>query len=144
LFIEEEISSRIFDEVIEEIVEQGGMTVLPHPYRNKYHNPEGLVQSVDSIEVMNARTSPLLNENALRLAEKYLKVKVGGSDAHNRFEIGQVYTNIAGNEISDRNDICKKDAVIVGSEIPHYRRKISTGIGTIIRHSRRIFRIPTE
>lgn len=144
LFVEEEISSRVFDEVIEEIVEQGGITVLPHPYRNKYQNPEKLVQSVNAIEVLNARTSPLLNNNALRLAEKYSKAKIGGSDAHHWFEIGQVYTNIAVHEISDPSDIYKKAVGIVGSEIPRYRRKICTGLGKIIGQSRWIFRIPSE
>jgi predicted metal-dependent phosphoesterase TrpH len=144
LFIEEEISSRIFDEVVKEIKEQGGITILPHPYRNSCQNPEELVQLVDAVEIMNARTSPLLNKNAFRLAEKYSKAKTGGSDAHHWFEIGQVYTNISGNEISDKSDIWKNTVEIVGSELPLYKRKLSTGIGKIIQYSRCIRRMPDE
>ena len=144
LFLEEEITSRLFDAVKKEIIEQGGITILPHPYRNKYFNPEGLIDAVDALEVMNARTSPTLNEKALRLAEKYSKPKIGGSDAHNRFEIGRVYTNIPGNELSDRHDIYKIDTEIVGSEIPRFMRTMNKGIGKVIGQSRSIFKIPNE
>ena len=144
LFIEEEITSRLFDDVKNDIIEQGGITILPHPYRNKHYNPEELIDSVDALEVMNARTSPFLNEKALRLAEKYSKPKIGGSDAHNRFEIGRVYTNIPGNDLSDRRDIYKSDIEIIGSEIPQLLRTMNNGIGKVIRQSRSIFKIPNE
>jgi predicted metal-dependent phosphoesterase TrpH len=142
LFIEEEITSRLFNEVKNKIIEQGGIVILPHPYRNKLYDPAGLVDNVDALEVMNARTSPGLNEKALQLAKKYSKPKVGGSDAHNRFEIGTVYTNVPGDELLDRRDIYKNDVEIVGSETPQYLRAMNIGIGKIIRHSRSIFKIP--
>jgi predicted metal-dependent phosphoesterase TrpH len=144
LFIEEEITSRLFDEVKKEIMAQEGITLLPHPYRNKYCDPERLMDSIDALEVLNARTSPSLNDKALRLAEKYSKPKIGGSDAHYRFEIGRVYTKIPGNDLLDRRDILKADVEIIGSEIPPYMRIMNKGMGKVVKQSRRIFKIPNE
>jgi hypothetical protein len=144
LFIEEEIKSRIFEEVRNEIIEQGGITILPHPFRNRYCNPEELINLIDVIEVMNARTSPSLNEKALHMAEKYSKPRIGGSDAHNRFEIGRVYTNIPGHDLSDIHQIFQKDVEIIGSEIPQFLRSMNNGIGKVIKRSRSVFKIPDE
>ncbi|OPY37234.1 MAG: PHP domain protein [Methanoregula sp. PtaU1.Bin006] len=138
LFIEEEIKSRLFYEVIYEITGQGGICILPHPYRNNYQNPEKLIDGVDALEVMNARTPRYLNEKARRLAESHSKPKVGGSDAHHGFEIGRVYTCIPGNELTDRNDIFSHGVEIRGSEFPRYLNMISVCTGKIIRQGRRI------
>lgn len=139
LFVEEEITAGIFEEVRERIVDQGGIVVLPHPYRNNSRDPADLVNTVDALEVMNARTSPSLNEKALLLAEKFQKPKVGGSDAHTIFEIGRAYTYIPGDELLDRNDILKANVSIGGFETPRSVRVLSAGFGKMIRKTRKIF-----
>lgn len=87
LFLNEEIKSRNSMEVIEEIKNQEGIVVLPHPYASHKLNDE-LVNSVDLIETFNSRTTPELNEKAKKLAEKYNKPFIANSDAHFESEIG--------------------------------------------------------
>ncbi|RLI05513.1 hypothetical protein DRO22_02635 [Candidatus Bathyarchaeota archaeon] len=87
LFLSEEIKSRNSIEVIEEIKEQGGIVVLPHPYRGHKLNEE-LIEKIDAIEVFNARSSKIENERSVKLAERYDKPVIAGSDAHFASEIG--------------------------------------------------------
>ncbi|MCW3138527.1 MAG: PHP domain-containing protein [Methanophagales archaeon] len=87
LFLSEEIKSRNSIEVIEEIKEQGGIVVLPHPYRGHKLNEE-LIEKIDAIEVFNARSSKIENERSVKLAERYDKPVIAGSDAHFSSEIG--------------------------------------------------------
>jgi len=91
LFLKEEIKSRNSMEVIEEIKEQGGIVVLPHPYRGHKLNDE-LISAVDVIESFNARTGRYENFRAEELAEKHKKPTIAGSDAHFDSEIGMART----------------------------------------------------
>ncbi len=93
LFLNEEIKSRNSMEVIEEIKEQGGIVVLPHPYKGHKLNDE-LISSVDVIESFNSRTGRYENFFAEELAEKYKKPTIAGSDAHFESEIGMAKTLI--------------------------------------------------
>ncbi|MBA7650996.1 Ubiquinone biosynthesis O-methyltransferase [subsurface metagenome] len=93
LFLNEEIKSRNSMEVIEEIKEQGGIVVLPHPYKGHKLN-DGLISSVDVIESFNSRTGRYENFFAEELAEKYKKPTIAGSDAHFESEIGMAKTLI--------------------------------------------------
>lgn len=87
LYIYREIKSRVWQEVIQEIRDQGGIVVLPHPYRNHKIFPD-LINSVDKIEVDNKRTSLIKNETAKFLSIIYNKEGIMGSDAHFVSEIG--------------------------------------------------------
>lgn len=98
LFLKEEISSSNPIEVIDEIRAQGGLTILPHPFRahvftrsNLLTNVE-IIEQVDAIEVFNARTSNTANQQALHLAQETNKPMVAGSDAHFYPEIGRART----------------------------------------------------
>ena len=100
LFLNEEISSKEPFCVIDEIKDQGGLTVLPHPFRTPLLSnlfthedlPLQLVNQIDAIEVFNARTSQVSNEKALLLATKLNKSIIAGSDAHFYPEIGCIKT----------------------------------------------------
>ena len=81
LLVNEEIRSRRWDDVIDEIREQGGVSVLPHPYRS-HPNVLELAKAVDLIEVWNARSTVEQNERALQLAGRLQKPGMYGSDAH--------------------------------------------------------------
>ena len=94
LFLNEEIKSRKFAEVIDEIKDQDGITVLPHPYKNRQCDPKDLVEMVDLVEGLNARTSKELNYRAQNLAKNFGLPIIAGSDAHTPFEIGQAQTII--------------------------------------------------
>lgn len=93
LFLNEDIQNRKFIEVLDEIKSQGGLIVLAHPYR-QYKFPEKFVGQVDIVEGFNARSKLEHNVKALKLAQKFNKSVVAGSDAHTSFEIGRGRTII--------------------------------------------------
>jgi hypothetical protein len=125
LFIEEEIQSRRWDEVIDETRDQGGVAVLPHPYRS-HRNILDLTKAVDLIEVWNARSTVEQNEKALKLARSFRKPGMYGSDAHTYAEIGNV------NALVDPGTWEVKEVIhaeysprsaVIGSQITHYLRR---------------------
>jgi predicted metal-dependent phosphoesterase TrpH len=93
LSLKEEIRSRSWQEVLSEIHDQGGISVLPHPFRS-HPSPYRLGQQVDLIEVWNARSTPHENALAAALAEATGKPRLMGSDAHTFGEIGNIYVRI--------------------------------------------------
>ena len=88
LFLNEDVKSRKCSEVVEEIKDQGGLSVLAHPYR-PYNSPEKIIHQVDYIEGLNARSKPWQNQRAQALASEFNKKVIAGSDAHFAFEIGR-------------------------------------------------------
>jgi len=96
LFLNEEIKSRNFYEVIDEIKSQDGLSSLPHPYR-QYKFPEKIIDEIDVIEAFNARTKKIQNDKAYQLAKKFKKPITAGSDAHLGFEIGRGMTIVKEN-----------------------------------------------
>jgi hypothetical protein len=86
LFLTDDIASRRFDEVIAEIRAQGGLALLPHPYRGRDSDPER-VAAVDLVETFNARSSADANASALADAERLGVPQVAGSDIHTAWEL---------------------------------------------------------
>lgn len=80
-FIRDEIHTRDFDELLAETSRQGGITLLPHPFRS-HTNLDYIAQRVDLIEVYNSRQSVVDDRRAEALARKYAKRPFYGSDAH--------------------------------------------------------------
>lgn len=91
LFLNEEITTRKFYEVVDEIKSQGGVSILAHPYR-QFNHPEEFVEKVDFVEGFNARSTKNLNNSSQKLAKKFMKPVTSGSDAHSPFEIGHGLT----------------------------------------------------
>jgi predicted metal-dependent phosphoesterase TrpH len=89
LFLQEEINSRKFEEVVDEIKDQDGLVVLAHPFRKNIVFPSKLFIKIDLIEAFNARSPKNFNEKAFELAKKYQKPIIAGSDSHLAFEIGR-------------------------------------------------------
>jgi len=112
LWITEEIKSRSWEEVIDEIHSQGGVAVLPHPYRG-HRAVEEIANRVDVIEVFNARTSKELNKKAHELAMKLHKGISAGSDAHVPFEIGR---GVAVINSDLRKDLIRGEVKPIGKE----------------------------
>jgi len=135
LFLTDEIKSREFNEVIEEIKDQGGVTVLPHPFRNSRYDPEKLIGKIDLIEGLNGRSSKKLNDQAQNLAKNIGLPMIAGSDAHTPFEIGRVRTIFLDelNTFDMKNLLLKSRREIRGSELPSHLRLISAGIGRFKR-----------
>lgn len=140
IFLNEEIKSRSFNEVIDEIKEQDGIVILPHPYRRKNFPNDGLLKRVDIIESINARTSEKFNLDAQMLAKELKKPMIAGSDAHFSFELGRVcnsITNISDyNEEELRKKILTEDISICSKSYSLYIYKISIILGTIIKKVR--------
>lgn len=86
LFLKNDITSKGCTKIIQEIKKQGGIVVLPHPFKGHQLDKE-LIESVDLIEINNSRTSPTVNEKAFKLAREYNKQTIVGSDAHTYTEL---------------------------------------------------------
>lgn len=132
LFLNENINSRRFIDVIDIIKDQGGISVLPHPYKNKFVDPADLIRNVDMVEVMNARISKKLNEKASILSKKFGKSIVAGSDTHTSFEIGRVRSILTGEQIFNNNEDIRKYLLngninVCGNSSPFHM--LSAGIG---------------
>lgn len=87
LNLNDEIKTRQFIEVIDEIKGQGGISVLPHPFR-EHKNIEYIASKTDIIEVFNARSSLVENRKSFELICELKKPFLVGSDAHIYSEIG--------------------------------------------------------
>lgn len=134
LFLNENIKSRRFIDVIDTIKDQGGISILPHPYKNKLGDPTELVKYVDMVEVMNARISKILNDKANILSRKFGKRIAGGSDAHISYELGRVQSILTDEQTFNSSEDVKKYLLngninVQGNESPFYVRKLSIGIG---------------
>ena len=88
--------------VLIDLVHRNGGVIGPaHPYGEKYQSfantkrfyksPE-LVKRFDFVEAYNCCENAEANAKALRLAKKYNKVTVGGSDSHKTNCVGRAYT----------------------------------------------------
>lgn len=120
LNLKEEIKSRNWTEVLEEIKEQDGVTMLPHPFRG-HKNIENIASKVDLIEIWNSRSGLEDNRRASDLATALKKPSVIGSDAH-------VYSEI-GNAIMVFNDVFDSDKDFKFK----YSKKYQKGFSYIIK-----------
>lgn len=100
LFLKEEIKSKNWENIIDEIHEQGGIAILPHPYVS-HKLSDQFVQKVDIVEVFNSRCDEEQNAKALELSKKFNKPIIGGNDAHLFTELKLGYCE------SETNDIRK-------------------------------------
>jgi len=137
LFLNEEITYKSFDEVVDEIKSQDGLVVLPHPYKKNIDIPNELLKKVDLIETLNGRLSPELNYKAQSLAKNKGMPIIGGSDAHISKSIGSVKTifNCEKHAIQNVEDIkrllLKGDVKVVGRESPRYVHYFSATVGNV-------------
>ena len=117
MFLNEEIKSQIFMQVVEEIRDQDGLVILAHPFRKNITFPIDLLKYVDLIEGFNARSPKGLNGKAKELAKSYGMAMTAGSDAHLGFEVGRGRT-IGSGDI--RCALVEGRTVIEGEESNYY------------------------
>jgi predicted metal-dependent phosphoesterase TrpH len=84
----EEVRSVNWEEVIEEIHDQGGLSILAHPFRGSRFTQE-VAKKCDLIEVFNCRSGKSQNARAYELASSLSKPMLAGSDAHVWSEVGR-------------------------------------------------------
>ena len=89
-FLNEEIRSRQYHEVIDEIRSQDGIVYLPHPFASYTHVKDMDLSRIQVIEAYNGRNSLHQNRQALNLGMKLGVPVLGGSDAHIKYEVGSV------------------------------------------------------
>lgn len=125
LFVSERPLGSSILEVAEQLKEMDGLIVLPHPIsyfrRDIYsHQEMEVIRKVDAIETFNARNVfGRLNREAERLAAKFNKTRVGGSDAHTLREVGRGYTVFASREEGDvRRAILSGETYVGGTLSP--------------------------
>jgi predicted metal-dependent phosphoesterase TrpH len=115
LYLKEEIHSREFFQVIKEIKSQGGIVIIPHPYRSvpwqKFKYPlDKLKGKIDAIETFNSRNLLGTNRIAVNVAKRLNISQVGSSDGHILLDIGNGYTIFHGT----LRDAIKKNRTKVG------------------------------
>jgi predicted metal-dependent phosphoesterase TrpH len=95
LFLKEAVSSTRLSEAIEEIHAQGGVALVPHPFRRRDGLLRGIqlpttehLNGIDAFELFNAKSSYQDNARARTLLDLAIGV-FGGSDAHYESDLGQ-------------------------------------------------------
>ena len=98
-YLNEDIKSRDFFEVIEEIHRQGGLAVVAHPFtdgitRKRFDLDLVKVKNmIDGVEGFNGRQFlGYKNKKVQDIAKRYYIAMVAGSDAHFWFEVGSSFT----------------------------------------------------
>jgi len=129
LFIEEEIKTKDneFFTIVNEIKENNGLVVIPHPFdflrsnhlKMNLLNDRIIKKYIDGIEVMNSRIIvKSCVKRAKKFNEKYQLFETGGSDAHTPNEIGNGFTLIRGIEDlsleSIRKNLLQKKSISAG------------------------------
>lgn len=135
LFLSEEIKSKQFYEVIDEIKDQNGIVIVPHPFdemRSSSFNIEKEdIKCIDNIEILNSRC---LNEKYNHMANTFAKKNnlgvTGGSDAHFANEIGYAGVIIETDDI--RRAILKNDLEVFG--------KLSTNLNHVFTKVLKLWR----
>jgi predicted metal-dependent phosphoesterase TrpH len=100
LFLRDDLRMRSAPGFCDRVHEQGGLVLLPHPYR--WHRlDEALLSRVDLIEVFNARTPRVDNERALELARSRGLPQLVGPDAHRVGELELARNEFEGDPPAD-------------------------------------------
>lgn len=133
LFIHNEIVSRDIFEIIDEIHLQGGLAVIPHPFRHstgllygkeKHHLFSGedlkeIMSRIDLVEVINYGCKSEENIEANTYFEAFPDLpQIAGSDAHEPSAIGRAYVEIPDAKTDNLDRI--KRALLKSSRVIRY------------------------
>jgi len=92
LFLEENVCSKNFVDVVEQIKSQDGLVMIPHISKRLQNFGRAEFAKADLLEALNGRATRRENKLALSLVSRLNKPFVAGSDAHFLFELGKVLT----------------------------------------------------
>lgn len=118
LFLKDDIRQRAALKFCREVHEQGGLVLLPHPYR-WHHLDDDLLEEIDLIEVFNARTFKRENERAAALAEERGIPALVGPDAHGLAELDLAVNEFPGQAPS--NEAAIQHALLHDPRVFHTR-----------------------
>ena len=118
LFLTAPIQYTTWQETVQAIHDQGGITVLAHPYQNKTSGSlapfRPILDDLDALETWNSRAdrkNPNANDYAFIMALMKNKPSTGGSDAHVPQEVGRGSLTI---EVEERTLEAVKQAILNG------------------------------
>src|SRR5216683_7622347 len=94
LFLHEEIRERACQAVIQAIHAQGGLALLPHPYRG-HQLDEGMCAAVDLVEIFNARTSAAADRRGRNKRNRVVRHNSSGRIAHTLVELIRNQTSVS-------------------------------------------------
>lgn len=126
IFLKDRIFSKKIREVIDEIHSQGGLVILPHPYKYKstISSDKSILENIDFIESFNSRCTGEQNRKAQQLARSLNKPGVAGSDAHFLQEIGTAKTEVT-EDFLHRATTQKSIISVKGRRSPFYFQILS-------------------
>ncbi|MGB9598772.1 MAG: PHP-associated domain-containing protein [Minisyncoccales bacterium] len=131
LFLEKEIKSKEIEDVLEEIKEQKGISVFPHPFHfwvGFKDNLSKYLGLIDGIEVFNSKAPfSFADKKALSFAKKFNLALLAGSDSHSSQTVGNAYTFCEGKNLEDfKKAILEKKTNFVSKKNPFYYLTLPT------------------
>lgn len=118
LFLTAPIQHTTWKETVQAIHDQGGITVLAHPYQNKRSGSlepfRPILDDIDAVETWNSRANrkyPHANDNAFIMALMRDKLSTGGSDAHVPQEVGRGFLTV---DVEERTLAAVKAQILGG------------------------------
>lgn len=86
-------------DIIRIVNEKGGIAIIPHPYRGWLFMQADLsgLNGINAIEAQNGRNTIEENDQALKMAFRLRMPTTGGSDSHEKSEVGRCYTEFYNN-----------------------------------------------
>jgi predicted metal-dependent phosphoesterase TrpH len=124
LYIAKQIVGNAADKVIDEIHHQGGLVILPHPYKRMKEYPINILQKIDAVEVINSRWVDLRDFSDIKKIQDILSIipgRTAGSDAHLVCEIGNAYMET--HLLSSKDQL--RDMILAGSGNLCYKQMTS-------------------
>jgi len=88
LFMNKPIESHDARKIVDFIHQEGGLVLIPHPFKKVQAHWDDFVKDIDLLEIYNPRVSDQANRQAEVFALMYNLKMVAGSDAHLKPELG--------------------------------------------------------
>jgi len=130
------------EETVEQIIQLGGIPVVPHLYRNLSgigdQKLPRIIKSIPALEIFNSCSLPKTNVNIARVARQYNVGGTGGSDSHDPHYAGYGYTTVDTTDCTFDTilqEIIKKKTWAEGVTMPlSYRRdRMATSIKQYVK-----------
>lgn len=120
------------EKAVEAIHKAGGLAVLAHPFQKPGAVWDSFSCPLDGLETANARAAFKVkdaNQKATVFAQMQKLPAVGGSDAHDKAEVGNAYTELTAEALTPE---ALREALLAGQsqavlkkDTPHFRKGLS-------------------
>jgi predicted metal-dependent phosphoesterase TrpH len=140
IFIERHIEERDLFKIVENVRSQGGLVIIPHPFRPLQrfaYSLASLVGRIDAVETLNSRNPDSSNKAAAKAIGGLPLAAVGSSDAHILADIGNGYTVFEGElreAIKERRTVSAGSNRLFNAFRSHFAASWIKGSEKILRH----------